>query len=122
VRLAPAPSTLNLVGPSVCYGLGISGVALGVVSGILYLNRASALKDRCPDGRCIDELAGEKTTASALGTTATISFAVGGAGLVAGTLWLLFAPAPQAEGDSVQASVTPELRLGPGAFELRGTF
>ena len=123
VRRAPAPSPANVVGPAVSYGVGITGVALGVVSGILYLNRASALKDSCPDGRCIGELEGEKKAASALGTTATVSFAVGAAGLVAGTLWLLLAPAPQEEGDAVQAAaIAPQLRVGLGALELRGRF
>jgi hypothetical protein len=129
VEREPAQSRLHVAGPAVAYGVGISGVALGVVSGILYLDRASALKERCPDGRCIAELEEEKATATQLGTTATISFAVGGAGLVAGTLWLLFAPDPDeaASGDAAPrapaaAWSVPELRFGLGGAELRGTF
>lgn len=130
VREAPAKSVVHVAGPAVSYGIGVGGLTLGVISGILYLSRASSLKERCPDGRCIVELEEEKTTASQLGTTATIGFAVGGAGLVAGTLWLLLAPEAESSAEGEEAPTAPaasawslpEVRFGLGGVELRGTF
>ena len=97
-------------------GVGVGGVVLagGVVAGILALDRASTVKDKCgPDYTTCDSSA---VDAAQSGKTLTVVSTVGiaaGAALTAAGLYFLLTPAP---------SKSVGLRLSPLGGSLQGAF
>jgi hypothetical protein len=81
--LAHRPQTRR-THPLTYVGLVTTGVGVGVgtVTGAMTLSQASTLKSDCPGGRCPPDTHDALHRASALGTTATIAFAVAGVGAV----------------------------------------
>jgi hypothetical protein len=109
-------------------GFGVAGVGLiaGAVSGLITLTATSSIKS---SGHCYGDTCGpeENDRISSANTTAMISnvsFAVAGAGAVAGLVGLLLprtgAPPPADNAGSTTSRIEPW--LGIGSAGVRGTF
>ncbi|MBW2455235.1 MAG: hypothetical protein JRI68_12025, partial [Deltaproteobacteria bacterium] len=117
----PDDDAPSIVPPLIVAGVGVAALGLGVVTGILTLNDASELKDRCPQNPCPEDNESLADSVNTLGTVSTIGFVVGGAAIGAGVLWLLLQPSgPTEEAATAQPAV--ELLVGPTTLGVRGTF
>jgi hypothetical protein len=123
---APAESTQATpastgLGPLAYGGFGVAavGIVAGTVTGVMSLSRASAVKNACDGMVCPRSVDGDLSSGRALGTVSTISFAVAGAGAVAGVIGLLIRP-HQEQAPTEQAWVVPW--IGAGSAGLSGEF
>ncbi len=105
-------------------GVGVAGLASGVVFGILTLNKRSKIDDLCggsaascnaPAGSVDPERESAKTTAS----LSTASFLAGGLALVGGGL--LYFTAPSASG-AANVRVAPRVATNGGAVGVEGSW
>jgi len=122
--VAPPPDETeapSIVPPLIVAGVGVALVGVGAVTGILTLNDASELKDRCPQNPCPPDNESLADSVNTLGTISTVGFIAGGAAIGAGVLWLLLQPSDPGEGgDAPEATAT--LLAGPGWLGVGGTF
>jgi hypothetical protein len=105
--------------PLVWIGFGVAGagVAAGAITGLMAMNKASAVKSACPNLDCPDRSAlDDVDSGRTLGTVSTIAFAVAGAGALLGVYGLVFA---RPKGGAASASITIGPRLGGGAIAGR---
>ena len=95
-------------------GIGVVGVGIGTVFGVQAMSKHSDASSACPD-RCADQSGVDLwKSARSAGNISTAAFVVGGVGLAAGaTLWLTAKPS---------ASPGPQVGMGPGSIELRGSW
>lgn len=107
------------VGAGASYGVGALGLGTFAVALILAKGKVDDLKAACPSNHCPPTEQASLDTARTLETVSTMGLVVGGAGVVAGTIILLAAP-PDAKKTSPKASLS--LDVGPGRFELNGSF
>ncbi len=114
----PPPSTdddtLHVVPGYALLGLGAAGVAVGAVTGVLTLNKASSIKSQCNENVCPAGQYTEADDAKALGNISTGAFIAGAALIGGGLLWLSLDPL----GGGADASVG----LGPSSVTLHGRF
>ena len=109
---------------AVGFGVGIAGIAVGSVTGLMSLSKTSSLKDQCPNDQCpsgtfnSDSFQSDKSSASTLGTVSTISFIVGGAGIVVGVVGLVLPR--KAKATVTTGHITPF--VAPNGAGLSGTF
>ena len=105
-------------------GVGIGGLASGVVFGVLTLNKRSKIDELCggnagscnaPAGSVDPERESAKTTA----TISTASFIAGGAALVGGGLLYFTAPSGTS---AAQVRVVPRAAQNGGGLGLEGTW
>jgi hypothetical protein len=89
-------------------GLGVAGVAVGAITGLMAMGKSSDAKQSCPsDGGCANQSAVDASdSAKTLGLVSTISFAAGGAALVAGAVLIFTAP-------KGEKKAIPTMRLAP---------
>jgi hypothetical protein len=103
--------------PLVWIGFGTAGVgvAVGAITGLMALGKASSAKSACPDLGCPSQSAlDDVDSGRTLGTISTIAFVVGGVGAIVGVYGLV---APRNKSDA-SVSVT----LGPRGGALVGSF
>ncbi|WP_437678166.1 hypothetical protein [Sorangium sp. So ce131] len=115
----PGPGPRSSVGPLVLVGFGVAGagLAVGGVTGVITLSRASSLKEDCVNNHCPPERFDDLDGARLLGTVSTVSFLVAGVGAAAGVAGLFLSrPEPRATGFIVSPF------LAPGSLGVRGTF
>ncbi|MBI4702541.1 MAG: hypothetical protein HY744_15585 [Deltaproteobacteria bacterium] len=119
-----APGGLPLPVPALALlGAGIVGVGVGTVAGVLAIDKASELKDRCPSNPCPPENEDLADSATALAHVSTVGFAVGIAAAGAGVLWWLFAPGASPAGpDPAAAGAAVRPWIGVGEAGLRASF
>jgi hypothetical protein len=100
-------------------GVGLAGVAVGVVTGLLAISKNSDAEKLCPtDGACRSaEGVDANESARSMGTVSTIGFVAGGALVSAGAVLFFTAPSSARTG-SLQ--LTPI--AGPSAVGLRGAW
>lgn len=110
----------SFAGPLAVLGIGVAGLGVGVITGILTLNDASELKDKCPTNPCLEEHESLADSVHSLGTTSTVAFIVGGAAVGAGLIWLLAQPSAEASEEETAVSVEP--LIGPLGAGVRGRF
>jgi hypothetical protein len=91
---AEAPSP----GPWVVGGVGAAGLVVGAVAGVLvlqangtYKNNCNSTKLTCPTRASLNAV----STVQTLGPVTTVGLVVGGAGVLAGGLWLGLRPSPK---------------------------
>lgn len=105
------------------FGVGGLGVLVGSVTGVMSLTKSSSLSDQCPDNKCPEydtpSFQDQLGTAKTLGTVSTVSFVVGGAGILTGVLSIVLAPKEPPPRMST-AHVTPW--ISPRGAGLTGTF
>ena len=100
----------------VAAGVGVAGVAVGVVTGILVLGKKSVVSDNCPNGACNDEGWSALQSGKRFGLASTIAFGVGVAGLVLGGV-LLFTGSDAAPTERGAATGWgPAVIAGAGAY------
>ncbi|WP_437758972.1 PEGA domain-containing protein [Sorangium sp. So ce1389] len=110
---------IRKLGAGLAYGVGVAGLGVFAVAGGLALDKVNELDARCPNKQCPYTEAGNRRTAAALGTAATVGVVAGGLGVAAGTALLLLVRPERGErhaGPSVSAGV------GLGGFEVKGMF
>ncbi|MBW2456136.1 MAG: hypothetical protein JRI68_16575 [Deltaproteobacteria bacterium] len=101
----------------VCFGVGGLGLVIGTITGIVSLNQTADIDEQCEGEHCPASLEGDADAAKATGNASTAFFVIGGLAAAAGaTLLLLDSPG---ESDS---AASLQLRVGPGAVQLQGTF
>jgi hypothetical protein len=101
------------------FGLGLVGIGVGTGTGIMSFSAVESAKQNCVGNQCTASSAGgDVDKAKTLGNVSTVSFIVGGVGIVAGVVGLLLDkdPAPPKSGAGVSAVI------GPGSIALRGRF
>lgn len=97
------------------FGIGAAGLAVGAITGILAMGKASDVKDGCPQNHCRTQpLVDEASSGKTLGTVATIGFIVGGVGAAVGLVGLF------SGGKSADGKV--DVGIGPSNLVLRGRF
>jgi hypothetical protein len=101
-------------------GLGIAGLATGIITGSMAASRYSDAKSECPNRRCVEGSAGQDKLDSfrSLRTVSTIGYIVGGVGLAASvTLFVLAPSSAHAEG-----SASAGIWLGSNSAGVMGAF
>jgi PEGA domain len=111
--------------------VGAVGLGVGAVTGVLSLNKVSALRSGCPGyPHCpADDTIGQADLRSAktLGNVSTAGFIAGGVLAATGVVLLVIGPGdqrkPESPGDRA-SSLAGSVRfsLGPGRFDLNGRF
>jgi hypothetical protein len=125
IQIAPLPGGNKVVEPEpdrgdadyvpagITFGAAGGVLVLGAVMGGLALDRKQTLDEQCTDKQCPLEAEAVHQDAVAFGWTSTVALALGGAGLVAGTL-LVVLPPRRAQPSSAS------LVLSPSFLGLRG--
>jgi len=138
-RPAPAPAAANTpssapTGPSaepeaesggfpqatigwVSLGVGAAGLATGVVTGLMMMNKDATLEKHC-DPQCPPEYKGDLDAFETYRTVSTVGYAVGILGVGAGVALLLTAPSSNQPEEAGQ--LTPW--VGVGRVGVRGVF
>ena len=80
-------------------GVGMAGLATGIVTGLMASSRHATAEQKCPERTCTTGSEGAEALDSfrTLRTVSTIGYIVGGIGLAAGTTLFLTAPTPAPE-------------------------
>lgn len=97
-------------------GLGVAalGVAVGGVTGLMSLSKASDLKDRCPDNACPPGAQPDIDATTTLGTLSTVAFIAAGAGLAVGATGLVMSLSDGGRsGAAARDSARLRIVLGP---------
>ena len=118
--VTPPTESPSLVLPILAFGVGVTGMVVGTVTGVMALDEAEQVKSTCTAGNqdCDPAARTHEDAAKGLATASTIGFVFGGVGLTAGALLLV-----AGSGESGEASSTAlRLRISPGAIALEGTF
>src|SRR5262249_49581768 len=76
----------------VAFGVGGAGVAIGAITGGVFVGKAGPLKARCPDARCPPDAQHDLDSTRALGNAATAGLVLGAAGLVTGAVLFFVRP------------------------------
>ena len=114
----PAPAQGGSLVPAfIGFGVGAAGPGLGAVTGVLALNKVSALEERCPALLCEPSDKPDHAAALRLSTISTIGFIAGGAGLAAGVTLLILRP-----GGGARPADQTGLLMGPTWIGYRGGF
>jgi len=109
--------TLAYVG----FGVGITGVAVGAVTGLVAMRRSTDLEDQCAGTVCPTSYEDDIASARTMAKVSNITFAIGLAGLAVGTGALLFGGDGGSESTASRGvHVVPE--VGPLRLGVRGSF
>ena len=102
-------------------GVGAASLVVGAVTGILTLDRASTVEERCtPDLACDAEGLDAARSGSTLSLVSTITIAAGSAALAGGAL--LYFLAPRAQASTAAVRLTPSASPNSAGLWLRGSF
>jgi hypothetical protein len=108
------PSPLLVYGG---FGLAGVGVAVGTVTGIVAMGKASAVNDACRNSsNCPKSIDGDLSTGRTMATISTVAFAAAGAGAVVGVLALVLGHKKEAAPSA--AWITPW--ASPGGAGIAG--
>jgi hypothetical protein len=89
-------------------GIGVAGLATGIVTGLMAASRHSTAEEQCPERVCTEGTGGADALESfrTLRSVSTVGYVVGGVGLAGGAALFLLAPAqPAASTSSVRVWV-----------------
>lgn len=110
--------------------VGGIGVGIGAITGLVAMAGKSDLDEKCTDKICGREDHDDLDSAKRWGTVSTVTFVIGGTGLLVGLIATLAAPKASTAGSlsparapkaaSTKLSVTPD--FGPGGVGLHGAF
>ena len=127
--VAPAPphKSPSRAPAYVSWGVGLAGVGVGTAFGVMAMKGKNDLD--CQNDNCPPSSAGAVDTAKRNGNISTIAFAVGGAGLVLGTVlyFSIGSGSAQAHASSPPARGFAGLQrgramIGPGSVQLAADF
>lgn len=121
VAAAPRSAGLRPLGIALT-ALGAVGLGVGAATGILSLNKVSAVKASCHGTSCFSDDQADRSNvadATTLGNVSTAGFVAGGVLAAAGVVLIVLRPAPAEPSHEAAAwGVT----LGPGRVALAGRF
>lgn len=103
---------------TIVLALGAGALIAGAVTGVVTLNEASAIKDRCSGTVCPLASEQEADDAKLIGNVSTAMFVAGGVLAVAGIVLVIVDPF----GGSEPAAAALGARVGPTGAALFGTF
>lgn len=106
-------------------GVGGAGLVFGSVTGVLALGQHGDLSDRCPGGRCPNDVSGDVDSYKTMGMLSTIGFVVGGVGLATGAVLWLAAPRETqgaSAGRAAPRGVSWQPYVGAGGGGVMGRF
>lgn len=93
--------------------VGVAGVAVGSVTGILAIGKASTVHNLCPTpNECKPRGKQAADSGKSLALASTIAFGVGAAGLIGGAVLLFTAPSSSPRADSARAGIAPVATVG----------
>ena len=100
-------------------GVGVAGLATGIIAGSMSASRYSDAKSECPNHTCVEGSPGADKLDSfrSLRTVSTIGYIVGGVGLAAGVTLFVLAPSEHTE-----SAASAGLWLGPNGAGVMGAF
>jgi hypothetical protein len=115
------PSQWHLPAALIAGGVGVAGVATGVITGLMAGSRYSKAERECPGRACVEGSSGWDTVQSfrTLRTVSTVGYIVGGVGLAAGATLFLLTPSKttsSARADSVHVWLNVSSVGVAGAF------
>lgn len=96
------------------FGIGVTGVTVGAVTGLLALRRSTDLEDQCAGKVCPTRYDDELASARAMAKVSNITFGVGLAGVALGAGALMFR-----EKEDAQSTAPTSLRIVPDVRPLR---
>lgn len=97
-------------------GVGVAGLAVGAVTGILALDRASTVKQHCPDQACDAQGLDAASQGKWMAPTSTVSFIAGGVLVAAGAYLVFFGNGPKTVALAPSMSTSGVGALLQGAF------
>lgn len=101
--------------------VGGAGVAIGAVTGLVALSKASDLEKKCPDKECPLDAQGDRKSAVAYANVSTVAFVIGGIGI--GTAIIALATSGKSSDEPSEAKRRRvEPYLAPGGAGVRGAF
>ena len=118
----PPPVGKLQLSPLVFAGFGTAalGVVVGGATGIGAFVVTGTVKSECPNHICPPSAQGDVDRSKALGTVATVSFIVAGAGAIAGLIGLAISKRRPVEPTPTSFVVRPT--VGPGMLGVEGSF
>jgi hypothetical protein len=102
----------------VAFGAGGAGVIFGSITGLVALNKHSAITEECGGSTCTPDQEDDISSFRTFGTLSGIGFGVGVAGLATGTV-LFFTNKGGSGSSETGATITPRIGLGSVAVEGR---
>jgi hypothetical protein len=117
---AKPASTWQKPAALVAGGIGVAGLATGIVTGLLAGARHETAEKECPNRVCAEGSAGANALESfrSLRTISTIGYVVGGVGLAGGAALFLLAPSSQPAANASKVQVF----VGAGSAGVMGAF
>jgi hypothetical protein len=120
-RDAPAPepaSSWHKPAAFVAGGVGVAGLATGIVTGLMATSHHATAERECPGRVCTEGSEGSDALESfrTLRTVSTIGYIVGGVGLAAGATLFVMAPSKP------RANASVHVWVGTGGVGVRGAF
>ncbi len=113
----------------VSWGVGLAGVGVGTVLGVMTLKDKHDLDAQCQNDSCPRSSGAAVDSAKRNGNISTIAFAVGGAGLVLGTVLYFSVGGGSAEAHATRAPARGfaglqrgRAMIGPGSVQLAADF
>jgi hypothetical protein len=98
-------------------GVGVAGIATGIVAGALVLDRKSKVESECDGNQCSHAGVEAASSGRTWSTVSTVAFAAGAVGVGVG-LYLVLSAKPEPETARVELVTLP----GAAALNLRGAF
>lgn len=111
----------SIVPPLIVGGVGVALIGVGAITGVLTLNDAAELKDRCADTPCPVENQSLEDDVVTMSWVSTVGFIAGGAAVAGGVLWLVLQGSFDAE-DEVATEPVVRVIVGGPFVGLEGTF
>jgi hypothetical protein len=108
----PADRAGMRIGAYASFGAGVAGIAVGSIFGALAVGNKSGLSAHCSSGACPASEQSDINGLATNGAVSTVGFAVGVAGLAAGTMLFLLSRGHDAPADT-------HAFIGPGGLEGR---
>lgn len=104
----------------VAFGVGAAGLAVGGVAGAVVLGEVDRIRESCDGDRCPRSLEADRDDVRPLATVSTLGFVLGGAGVAAGVVLLVWRPGgtPGSSASIGRLSAS----VGPSSVTLRGAF
>jgi hypothetical protein len=122
------PPAANHTAAYVAWGIGVVGVGVGSTFGIIAIKDKHDLVSRCGSTSCTPDNSGSLDSAKRAGNISTVAFAVGGAGLVLGTVLYFTAGGSSSRAGSLSSPrqfaglSNGRASIGPASVQLAADF